>query len=135
MPQAMNIDNSPYMLRWRFDFTNRASVFGMWNSPVNTAWDKNREGMTRASIEAKSVKTCLTSTVAECDGHDFRNFQWIAIARVNPNFRGSVSPPPEHVGLKILTTTEEVAVLITGQCARRQLSPEEKGINFATFGR
>lgn len=131
----MEIKKSLYLLRWRFDFVGRASVFGMWNSPVNTAWNQNREGLTRASIEGKDVLTKQTVTLVECDGHDFRNFQWLAIARVNPGMRGSVSPVPEHIGLKILTTNEEVSVLVTGQCARRTLSEPEKGIQFATFGR
>lgn len=133
--QAMQAENAPYLLRWRFDFSDRASVFGMWNSSVNTAWDKNRDTLIRASIEAKSVKTAITKTVAECDGHDFRNFQWIALSRVPLNFKGSYTPSSEHVGLKILTTEEEVAVLVSGQCGRRKLTEDEKGIHFATFGR
>lgn len=135
MNQVMKPENAPYVLRWRFDFHGKAPVFGMWGSPRNTAWDQNREGLARASIEAKSAKTSITSTVVECDGHDFRNFQWIVVSRVNPNFRGSVTPPAEHVGIKLLTTHEEVAVLLTGQCARRRLTEAEKNLHFATFGR
>ena len=133
--QVMRENNAPYKLRWRFDYKDKDPVFGMWNSPVIEAWNKNSDKVVRASIEAKSDVTAITQTVAECDGHDFRNFQWIALARVNPNFRGSVSPVPEHVGLKLLTTEEEVAVLITGQCAKRKLTAAEKGLNLVTFGR
>ena len=135
MQQVLSPKNAPYLLRWRFDFTNKAPVFGMWNSSGIEAWDKNREGLVRASIEAKSQVTKLTKAVAECDGHEFRNFQWLAIARVPPNFRGSISPRPETVGLKILTTDEEVTVLMSGQCEKRPLTEGEKSIPFATYGR
>jgi hypothetical protein len=133
--QLLKLENAPYLLRWRFDFHGKAAVFGMWSNPFNTAWNQNREGLARASIEVKSNKTSLTQTAVECDGHDFRNFQWLVLSRVNPSFRGSVTPRAEHVGLKILTTNEEISVLIDGQCARRKLTEEEKGIQFATFGK
>jgi hypothetical protein len=133
--QLLKPENAPYLLRWRFDFADRAAVFGMWNSSAISAWDKNREKLVRASIEAKSTVTHNTVTIAECDGHDFRNFQWLAISRVNPNFKGSVTPRSETIGLKILTTHDEVTVLISGECAARRLTDEEKGIHFATYGR
>jgi len=133
--QAMLAENAPYKLRWRFDYKDKNAVFGMWNSPHIEAWNKNSDKVVRASIEVQSQKTFITQTIVECDGHDFRNFQWIAIARVNPNFKGSVSPEPEHVGLKLLTTEDEVAVLVDGQCAKRKLTTDEKGLQLATFGR
>lgn len=123
-----------YLLRWRFDYADRASVFGMWNSPHISAWDKNREGVVRASIEAKDVATREVRTVVACDGHEFRNFQWLAVAAVGP-FRGSVTPATHNIGLKLLTRDEEIAILVNGKGARRLLTEDEKNINFATFGR
>lgn len=136
MQQAeQNLQRVRYHLRWRFDFKSKSPVFGMWDSSHISAWDKNRDDLLYASIEAKEIETGKVTRLVECEGHDFRNFQWLAISKVNPNLRGAVTPQATNVGLKILTTHEEVAVLITGQVGRRRLTDGEKGIQFATFGR
>lgn len=124
-----------YLLRWRYDFRGKAPIFGMWNNPGITAWDRNGEGLATASIEAKDIVTKEIKRVVEVQGHVFRNFQWLVVARVNLAAHGSQTPFPEHVGLKIITTHEEVAVLINGQIGRRLLTEEEKGLHFATDGR
>lgn len=135
MTQPQQLQKQQYLLRWRFDYKSKTSVFGMWNSSHITAWDKNRDDITYASIEGKEIGTGKVVRLVECAGHDFRNFQWLCVSRVNPNFRGTINPAAINVGLKILTTEEEVAVLITGRIGRRTLSEEEKGIQFVTFGK
>lgn len=131
------LDNTgkTYLLRWRFDYKDKASVIGMWNSSHIKAWDKNCDSVIRASIESKDRETSIIRTMAECDGHVFRNFQWHAVAGVPLGFSGSITPRTVHVGLKILTTDQEVLVLINGQIGRRYLTEEEKSIPFVTFGR
>jgi len=124
-----------YALRWRFDYLDQRSVFGMWNSPHISAWDKNSDRVVRASIEGKDPETGVTKVMAECDGHVFRNFQWHGVSLVNPNMRGSVTPATTNVGLKILTTTQEVLVLINGQIGKRNLTEDEKALPLATYGR
>jgi hypothetical protein len=124
-----------FLLRWRFDYPGKAPVIGMWNSSAIEAWNKNKEGLVRASVEVKDTVTKKTFTRVECDGHDFRNFQWLTLARVNPNFRGSVTPRPEHIGLQLLTTDRKFTVLINGKVQTEFLTEDEKSLNFATFGR
>ena len=133
--QPQQFQQARYHLRWRFDYKSKSSVFGMWDSSHIPAWDKNSDDLLHAAIEAKEIDSGKITRLVECDGHDFRNFQWLAISKVNPNMRGSVTPLAINIGLKILTTHEEVAVLVTGQVGRRPLSEGEKGIQFATFGR
>ena len=107
----------------------------MWNSSHITAWDRNKEGLVRASIEVKDMASKQTFVRAECDGHDFRVFQWLAIAKVNPNFKGSISPTPVNIGLKMLTTRKVVTVLYDGTVDVRDITKDELDVNFATFGR
>lgn len=89
----------------------------------------------RASIEGKNLVTKQTVTLAECDGHDYRNFQWLAISKVNPAFSGAVTPQVHNIGMKLLTTDQEIMVLNDGHIQKRPLTEDEKKINFATFGR
>lgn len=133
--QIMKASNAPYLLRWRFEFKDKPAVFGMWNSNAITAWDKNGEGLSKVLIECKSTVTKETRVVAECEGHEYRNLQWVATAAVPSSFSGTVTPLSKCTGLKILTTDEEVAILTTGVCSRRKLTEAEKGIHFATYGR
>jgi len=128
-----------YTLRWRFDFRDRASVYGMWGNPGkhagNQAWAQNKEGLVRASVEAKDLATSTIMTLAQCDGHDYRNFQWVAIARVNPGFKGETTPRPQLIGMKLLTTDKEITVYANGVVKERPLPESEKKTNFATYGR
>lgn len=133
--QIMKASNAPYLLRWRFEFKDKPAVFGMWNSNAITAWDKNGEGLSKVLIECKSTVTKETRVVAECEGHEYRNLQWVATAVVPSSFSGTITPLSKCTGLKILTTDEEVAILTTGVCSRRKLTESEKGIHFATYGR
>lgn len=124
-----------FLLRWRYDFVGKSAVFGMWNSSHISAWDRNGPGLVRASIEVKDLATSKTFTRVECDGHDFRTFQWLTIARITPNFKGSISPRPEHVGLQLLSTNYKYTVLINGQVVKEDLLESERTLNFATYGR
>lgn len=132
---ALEYVPNTYCLRWRFDFAGKPEVFGMWDSAVISAWNQNKEGLVRASIEGKHRGTKQTIVLAECDGHDFRNFQWLAVSKVNPGMSGSVTPVAHNIGAKILTTSDEILVLNDGHVVRRPLTEGEKSINFATFGR
>ena len=127
-----------YLLRWKYDYAsgNRA---GMWSRPGNTpatqAWANNKEGIVRASIEGKDLKTNQVVTLAECDGHDFRTFQWSAVSRVNLGISGSQTPIPVLVGMKLLTSDHEIEVLVDGQVIRTPLKKGVRNLNFATYGK
>lgn len=128
-----------YTLRWRYDFRDRPAVYGMWgnpgNGPGNQAWAQNKEGLSRAAVEAKDLDTKEIITLAECDGHDFRNFQWMAIAKVPMNFKGQITPTSQLVGMKLLTTDFEISVFANGVVKKQPLPESEKKLHFATYGR
>lgn len=137
--QSTNGYSKKYDLRWRFDFAGRASKWGKWSSPGQSpelkAWSNNKEGLVRACIEGQDVETQSVSVLAECDGHDFVNFQWEAVAMMPANRIGQVKPIHALVGLKLVTRDEEICVASSGGVSRR-IRPEcEKKIHFATFGR
>lgn len=127
-----------YLLRWRYDYPN-GSKMGMWSNPgdrkANQAWCQNKEGLVRASIEGKDLVTKEIKTLAECDGHEFRVFQWMAAAKIPVGLRGSVKPASQLVGMKILTSEKEIAIFDTGQKAERNLPEGDKKLNFKTYGK
>lgn len=130
-----------YRLRWRFDFANRPSKYGMWNAPgpgaSTQAWSQNKEGMVRASVEGEDLRTKETKILAQCDGHDFRNFQWMAVGRLRgfPTDTANVRPITHLVGMKILTTDTEICVFGSGQVETAPLPEPIKQMHFATYGK
>lgn len=127
-----------YLLRWRFDYKDhRPSEAGMWMSDHIPAWNRNSDKVVRAAIEGKHQTKRFTKTFVECDGHVFRNFQWLAISSAPGviGLRGAVTLGKHNIGLKLLTVDQEILVLINGKVGQRFLTEEEKKIEFATFGK
>lgn len=83
------------------------------------------------------MKTHHIRTLAECDGHDFRNFQWMAIGRMRgfPSDAADVKPITHLVGMKILTTNSEIIVYGNGSVETKPLPDGVKNVNFATYGK
>ena len=125
-------------MRWRFDFAGRPSIYGKWSSPSVTAHDKNKEGLVRAAVEGKDRVTGEIKALAECDGHDFVNFQWLATANVpRPmgKWEGDVKPVHRLMGMKLVTRNFQFFVMPDGDVVLQQRTEAEKKMNFATFGR
>jgi hypothetical protein len=127
-----------YLLRWRYDYPE-GSAYGMWSNPgthkSNQAWCQNKEGLVRASVEGKDLVTKKVVTLAECDGHSFRVFQWMAAARVPGMITGSIKPMSQLIGMKLLTADRELSVFDTGYVHDKPLGNGERLLNFATYGK
>lgn len=134
-----NPQTKQYDLRWRFDFAGRPSRYGKWSNPGKSdelkACYQNKEGLVRAAIEGQHVVTQQVKTLAECDGHDFVNFQWMAVAMMPVGLIGKAQPVHALVGMKIITRDVELCVTADGALLRRVRPEAEKRLNFATFGR
>jgi len=127
-----------YRLRWRFDYPDKRSVYGMWSSttknPVDQAWNKNK-GAIRVKIEGKNMHTRKVDILVDCPVDKFRNFSWMAIARGISGFNiGTVTPIHQLVGLEMWTTEKRIKVFDTGQIVVTPLSEGNKKINLATYG-
>lgn len=129
-----------FLLRWKFEWNDRPSKFGMWSLPGSTddlatkAWCSNREGLKTAIIESKDYVTREIKTVVAVSGQDFMNFQWVALASVNVNsVKGKTTPRTIIGGLKIITRHEEITAFDFGKVTRAKNSVEN--INFATYGK
>lgn len=138
-----------FLLRWRFEWPNRPAKFGMWSHSgdvkdlATKAWCNNGENLAFAIVEAKNFVTREIKPVLICEGHNFRNFQWVANAF--PSGRFSIGPkgidfkiqngtPMTRIsGIKIVTRTEELMVLDCGKITRQPLTCGN--INFATYGK
>ena len=137
---AESLKPRQHLLRWRFDYSgNRPAKYGIWSRPGETpevqAWCQNKEGLVRASVEAKDIFTREVRTLAECDGWDFITFQWIAVASLPAIFRGTVTPLTRVVGLKMVTRETALEVYDTGDVRVAARTDGDKQLNLATFGK
>ena len=124
-----------YRLRWRMDFKNRPSAIGMWDiDPPDIkqkACFQMREGLIRAAVEGKHQITREVVTLAEVDGWDFCNFQWLALWQGNPGGGGY----QRHYGLAIQSRDWIIEVRFNGQVFRESRSEEDKKYHYAIYGR
>ena len=112
------ITNKYYLLRWRFEYLDRVK-YGMWSNsgtrPEDQAWAQDKTGLVKAKIEAKDVATRQITTIAECSGDQYVNFQWIATATIQPfSINGSTTPITRIVGLRLITKDEKQEVYANG---------------------
>lgn len=124
-----------YLLRWRFDYLNRTTKIGQWSRGAtleqDMAYFQNKEGVIRAAIEGKHQVSREVRILAECDGHDFVNFQWMAEFRGNVKGGGS----SHHTGLKLVTRDFWIEVYARGFQIKKPRTEEDKKFHYATFGR
>ncbi len=123
-----------YLLRWRFDFLNKPSVKGIWLSSHAPAWRVNKDGLIRAAVEGKDIRTRDVRTLAACDGHEFVNFKWHAIIS-HPVVGGSGDYPGVPIGLILQTRSQDVLTLIDGRHAIKDRTQLDKEFHYAGFGK
>lgn len=125
-----------YRVRWRFDFHSKPSKWGQWSNPGDIekegAWRVNKDGLSRASIEQECIQTFKITTVAECDGHDFVNFEWKDIEIFSPN---GFKVGKALVGLTLVTRETAVTCLVNGAQSVNQRSEYDKKFHYAGFGK
>ncbi len=141
MSGAKAIPERLYRLRWRFEFSDgRPPKYGQWSNPGNIetdgAWRVNKSNLSRAAVEAECLRTFNITTLAECDGWDFVNFEWQAVASM-PGFLGveAISPRGEIVGLTLVTRELQLVCFINGDQAVKARTEADKKIHLAGFGR
>ena len=103
---------------------------GLWSQhgPIpNQAWHQNKEGLTRAVIEGKNVKTKAVKELVSCNGQDFRNFNYMAAHGVH-------SGGTEFLGMTLMMREKKVEILRNGHCKVIDLTEREKTMNLATYG-
>ena len=128
-----------YKLRWRFDYPHKESKCGMWSqttvNPVDQAWNKNT-GASRMKIEGKNIQTRQVEVLVDCPVDQFRNFSWMAIARLGRTFNiGTAQPLHQLVGLEMWTTEKRIKVFDTGEIEVENLKKEDQSLNLATYGK
>jgi hypothetical protein len=131
----VEISMAMFLLRWRFDYADRPSKTGQWSRAAtietDMAYYQNKEGIVRASIEGKDVITREIKTLAECDGWDYVNFQWMDVVRG----RSDGLCTRQHIGLKLITRDFWVEVYAKGLIKKIPRTEEDKNYHYATFGR
>jgi len=126
-----------YRVRWRFDFLDGTNAIGMWSlstkNPVDQAWNKNKGGLLRASIEGKTAEGEII-TLAEVDGHDFCLFKWIAFATVPGGASGNITPIHALGGLQIVTGSHNIFALQNGRVWVEECTADDKKIHMTLGG-
>lgn len=146
MEFGTTLHNQPgrrYWLRWRFEYGDgKPAKYGMWSNPgpandlTTKAWNHNRGVVKMAIVEGKDLETKQTVALAACSGEDFVNFEWMAVAFVNPfNVKTGTTPRTKLAGLKLKTRYHEHRVDEGGNVETVARTPEDMNYNYATFGR
>ena len=125
-----------YLLRWRFDFSDKPAKYGMWSQTATRDEDKasfvNTTGLVRASVEGKDITTREVKVLAECDGHDYVLFKWNA-AFIS---HGSFSAGRQVLtGLKLMTRDLELDVFPSGEVKVEARPQEDLNYHYAAFGK
>lgn len=127
-------------VRWRFDFLEKPTRYGYWSRPGDSsgghAWSVDKAGLLRACIEVEDKRTWKVYAAAECDGHDFVNFEWVVGTRAPLDPVRPVALEPQVVGMKIHTRENVATVLMDGsKVVVRPRTDDEKAMKLAGFGR
>jgi hypothetical protein len=129
-----------YKLRWCFEYSDhKPKKYGMWSSPgeyeTEQAWCQNKENLLWAKVEAKHFQTKMITTLAQCPGANFVNFNWIKASIGNLAPKGSMKLPGRVIGLMIITRNEKIQVIENGQIFRDTHNIDYSRINLRGFGR
>lgn len=124
----MRVPQQRWPLRWALYFKDGKTEFGNWMSDDKPACFVNKTGLLAARIERADRKAGKFFPVVECDGHDFRDFEFVKLASL-------ASRRNYLVGLTMITNDEKVTVIIDGKINVRKLTDEEKYSPRAADGR
>jgi hypothetical protein len=127
-----------FALRWVLEYSTGRRKNGMWGMSTKNkedqAWCQPKKDLVWAVIEGKNLKTMEIVRLVECPVADFRVFQWVATASVNPfAVKGNVKPRSRLMGLKMLTRYKEYQVLGDGVVQSKDISDGLANLNFATY--
>lgn len=122
-------------VRWHFDYAGRPPKWGAWTDPGNcastTAWTQPKDGLVRAAIIARDRLTRKVYTIAECDGHEFIEFRWIAAAPMPMTPRALAGQAAKFIGsiqgMSLVTPKEKLHAYVNGQVVREPNT--ERGVS------
>lgn len=138
--QTIRPADGNYLVTWRFDFSgDKPSKVGMWSMPATLKSDMaayvNKEGLIRASIAAKNIQTREIITLAEVDGWDFCNFEWIAQGRIpGPGF-GLKQLQSQVVGLRLRTRDYLFEAFTNGHVTKKARPESDKKFQYSGYGK
>jgi len=119
-----------YRLRWRFDFVDGKTKYGIWDGASDLFKDKaaavNKNGLLRASIEGEKIGEWTVKTLLEVDGHKYVSAEWLASASVGAFGNGSSTSPGTIVGLGFILDDKKVWIYKNGTGGSRMLTENDK---------
>lgn len=140
-PRNHKIDPVRYDLRWVLEYQDGKVKRGMWSNPGNQkdpstqAWAQKREGVIRASIEGKDIRSNEIRTICECKGEDWVMFKWIASASMSFATIGKQVPIHRLMGIMLVTRDQEISVPPSGKFLVKERSRQEQLAHYGSFGK
>lgn len=128
-----------YVLRFGFEYHDgRKSWRSQWDrtgpNQCDSAWAQTKTNLRCACIEAKDVQTRQVTTIVQCDGHEFVNFEWLAVIGV-PLGAKQVTAEGKNVGAVLVTRNDRITVLSDGTAQIQKRSEADKQLHLTGFGR
>jgi hypothetical protein len=128
-----------YLLRFVFDYHDgRKPWRSQWDktgpNQVDSAWAQTKTNLRSARIEAKDETTRQVTVVVECDGHEFVNFEWLAVLGVPLGVK-QITAAGRNIGAVMVTREKRITVLGDGTAKIEERSEEDKKIHLTGFGR
>lgn len=122
-----------YKLRWVFDyFDDKPSVRSVWDDRTEgKAAFTDKTNLRRAAIEVID-NMARVRVVAECDGHDFINFEWMVYEKMQWPERLKVT---NLRGLRLKTRDMIAEVYKNGEITSRPRPAYDHYYHYAGFGR
>lgn len=119
----MNFGFNPiYRLRWRFDFIDKPSRYGIWNGASanfnDSAVSVNKTGLVRAIIEGEKIGEWVPKVLFEMDGNEYVTSQWIRLANASMLMDKNVNSaalPSSLIGLAMLSSTKKYIIYVDGR--------------------
>lgn len=138
VPTAQPTIPQRYLLRCRFDYTDRAKPwYSMWNkggeTPATQAWRNKRDGyLLMATIEGKEIESRRIVPLAACEGKDFLNFEWVGQVRTAAGATGTFKAA--IIGLLLVTPEATVRVTVDGRIHVDRTPPRSEGMHYSVLG-
>ena len=110
-----------FYVRWSLIYRDGKKRHGLWNEPgvkddpKSQAWLQPTKGLAWACVEALHIATRKTFILAECNGQDYCQFQWIGTVPL----RGG-DHVPKIRGMVLVSRDMEFDVYMSGEVFPRQ---------------
>jgi hypothetical protein len=112
-------------LRWRLDFKDKPSIFGVWNEKTphksDKIWSQNKKDLIQVTIEAEDIRTKQINPMVSLGAWDFVTMTVEAYTRVRAMGRQSAA----FAGLSLISSKWKVSCWVDGKITKKVVDFDE----------